>query len=1299
MVTVHLDMNKNCFFAEFSNLGVSGVPIEDAYPEKYDRLLCGGIWCIVQLEYEAEDENQPLITDENGNPLRSKQKKKKDYSPIIIRKLTPIQMPHIDIDELKAGRAAFTKEEWLDIMLRSTGMEPDGFTYREKWLLLTRMIPLVENNFNLCELGPRSTGKSHLYKKISPNSILVSGGQTTVANLFYNMGRKTVGLVGMWDCVAFDEVAGIRFKDKDGVQIMKDYMASGSFARGKEEKAASASMVFVGNINQSVDVLLKTSSLFDPFPPEMGTDTAFLDRIHCYLPGWEIPKFRPEHFTDDYGFISDYLAEFIRELRKEQYGDALDHYFHLGKNLNQRDTIAVRRMVDGYLKLMYPDGKFTKEELEEVLQISLEMRRRVKEQLKKLGGMEFYDVNFSYIDNDTLEEHYVSVPEQGGGKLIPEGICNPGQVYTVSRGKSGMLGVFRLESQMLNGTGKFERTGIGTDRENNSGDRSVVALAGVLSVLGVKFGVKKYNAFEEIITGTRSFLPLLRRMHGKNAEFRQLKFYKSPNFSNEVIEISQEAVISDIVNQSEKALSGDKTHRNFFITAPTGAGKSLLFQLPAIHLAEQYDAVTIVVSPLIALMKDQVEGLEERGVACATFLNSTISYEEREKRSAQIKNGEKSIVYLAPELLLSCPLETLLGNRKPGLFVVDEAHTVTSWGRDFRVDYWFLGDYIKKARRSGFIFPVLCLTATAVYGGTEDVVNETIETLGLKHTRILLGSVRRDNIDFDIRCFEKGATGSYEENKFKHSAKVIAEYVGESKKALIYCPYTTQVRELWDRVDSSCREKVGMYHGQLGTDLKNHYQEYFRNGKMSAMICTKAYGMGIDVKDITDCYHFAPSGNLADYIQEIGRIARDRNSHGTARIDFNPSDMRYTRVLHGISGLKQYQLKEMLRKLYDIYSVKNHRNMLVAPDVFGYLFDSDIENKVKNGLLLLSKDLEEKYGYPVIVVRPKTMFTKSFVCVAPDFEQKFVAKYSSAVRKLRDDASETAMRKNAGNLYEVNMSYIWENEFSDLTFADFKRRFFEGELFSESGKKQFWPRMKLSIRYKKPFEQVFSTLSDFIGKMSEVLTQLQDNGFFGFDEFHKGMKEKHEGTETELNGEFLRIILDTFLVEPGERFVNAKKNPFKFIQKRAGGVESKYRIINNNHLGLASRFLRLLSERKPNSGDDYIAYIPTADGSEKDKLMRLLNMLEILGLSSYEIRGGANVEVFVRINDPMKLKYLSTGKYTNLILRDIESKNNSATATLSSFFQADLTSEQRWNVVENYFLGNESAVKEALGVG
>ena len=445
-VSVKLNIKRDCYEAEFSNLGLSGVYLPEEYPTRYDRLLCGGIWCMIQLDYSYDENEQRR-------------------NPISITRLTPIQMPQVDINELKEGRSKFTKEEWIDVMLRSIGMEPDEFTEREKWLLLTRLIPLVENNFNLCELGPRSTGKSHIYKEVSPNSILVSGGQSTVANLFYNMSSRTVGLVGLWDCVAFDEVAGIKFKDKDGIQIMKDYMASGSFARGKEEKAASASMVFVGNINQSVDVLLKTSSLFDPFPEEMAVDTAFLDRMHCYLPGWEIPKFSPQHFTNDYGFITDYLAEFIRELRKDQYGDSLDKYFRLGKNLNQRDTIAVRKMVNGYLKIVYPHGEFTKEDLEKILCLSLEMRRRVKEQLKKIGGMEFYDVNFSYIDLETFEEKYVGVPEQGADKLIPDGTLNPGQVYTVANGGNGMIGCYRLESQMLPGNGKFDRTGLGTSRE------------------------------------------------------------------------------------------------------------------------------------------------------------------------------------------------------------------------------------------------------------------------------------------------------------------------------------------------------------------------------------------------------------------------------------------------------------------------------------------------------------------------------------------------------------------------------------------------------------------------------------------------------------------------------------------------------------------------------------------------------------------------------------------------------------------------------------------------------------------
>ncbi len=445
-VSVHLNIREDSYEAAFSNLGIKQVPIAESYIRDYERLLCGGIWCIVQMEYYYDEAD-------------------KNRSPFLIHKLTPIQMPSLDFDEVKEARENFTDDEWIDVVLRSVGMEPSQFDKRVKWLHLARLIPLVENNYNLVELGPRGTGKSHIYKEISPNSILVSGGQTTVANLFYNMGTKQVGLVGMWDCVAFDEVAGIKFKDQDGVQIMKDYMASGSFARGKEEKNAYASMVFVGNINQSVDAILKTSHLFEPFPESMGNDTAFLDRIHCYTPGWEIPKYRPEFFTNDYGFITDYFSEIMRELRKISYADAYTHYYRLGNNLNQRDVIAVKKTVSGMIKLIHPDGKFDKESVEEILRFALEMRRRVKEQQKKIGGMEFYDVNFAYIDNETFSEEYVPVPEQGGSKLIPEGMSKPGHVYTVGHNKSGMLGVYKMEMQMTAGNGKFEKTGLGTDRE------------------------------------------------------------------------------------------------------------------------------------------------------------------------------------------------------------------------------------------------------------------------------------------------------------------------------------------------------------------------------------------------------------------------------------------------------------------------------------------------------------------------------------------------------------------------------------------------------------------------------------------------------------------------------------------------------------------------------------------------------------------------------------------------------------------------------------------------------------------
>ena len=446
VVSVKLNYKYDYYQATFSNLGLKNVAIDSRYPSQFERLLGGNLWCMIKLEYAPE-------TPTNIDPFR-------------IVSLKPIQMPYLDLDIILDNRQYFTKEEWIDLILKSCGMEPSQFDDRVKWLLLTRLIPLTENNFNLCELGPRGTGKSHIYKEISPNSILVSGGQTTVANLFYNMSTKQIGLVGMWDCVAFDEVAGIKFKDQDGIAIMKDFMASGSFSRGKEEKNANASMVFVGNINSSVDSLLKTSSLFDPFPKEMSTDTAFFDRMHCYLPGWEIPKYRPEFFTNDFGFITDFLAEYLREMRKRSFTDAYETYFTLGRDLNQRDTIAVKKMVSGLIKIIYPDGNFDKEQLREILEIALESRRRVKEQLKRIGGMEFYDTNFSYIDLGENKEYYVTVSEQSSGKLIPEGSLKPGHLFTVGNSSiSGKLGVYKIETEKSVGTGKFDVVGVGSKKE------------------------------------------------------------------------------------------------------------------------------------------------------------------------------------------------------------------------------------------------------------------------------------------------------------------------------------------------------------------------------------------------------------------------------------------------------------------------------------------------------------------------------------------------------------------------------------------------------------------------------------------------------------------------------------------------------------------------------------------------------------------------------------------------------------------------------------------------------------------
>ena len=474
-VHARLDEYKDIYVASFTNLSIEPFVMPAEYVRDYTKILQGGIWCIMRIEYlSPDDESDDALADIFDEQPKPKPKKKggkrgPEDSPFHVVSLKPIQMPNLDLDAMVSLRKLFTTDEWMGLLLRSCGYEPDALTDKQKLHFIERLVPLCERNYNLCELGPRGTGKSHVYKEISPYSILLSGGQTTTANLFGRMNAgyrrgsmERVGLVGNWDCVTFDEVAGMRFKDMNAIQILKDYMASGSFARGKDQLNADASLVFEGNINDTVANVLKTTHLFDPFPPEFNNDSAFFDRIHCYLPGWEVPKMRSDLLTDHYGLITDCLSEFCREMRKRDYTHLLDQFFRLNNDFNKRDEIGVRKNFAGLAKLLFPDGQLTKEDATMLIEYAIEGRRRVKEQLKIMAGVEFIDVDLGYLDVDNPSElHVITVPEQSADTLVPDGTIAPGHVFAIGRATSGDWAIYKLENKAVAGEFKFKTEGIG----------------------------------------------------------------------------------------------------------------------------------------------------------------------------------------------------------------------------------------------------------------------------------------------------------------------------------------------------------------------------------------------------------------------------------------------------------------------------------------------------------------------------------------------------------------------------------------------------------------------------------------------------------------------------------------------------------------------------------------------------------------------------------------------------------------------------------------------------------------------
>lgn len=481
-VSARLDEYRDLYVAQFTNLNIEPFVMPDEYVRQHTKILTGGIWCIMRIQYLrpediAEDPLADIFADDPGEQhgrarkgrTSGKGKRGPEDSPFKIASLTPIQMPSLDLSEFVSHREAFTTDEWIALLLRSAGYEPSALTPRERMHFLTRMVPLVELNYNLCELGPRGTGKSHIYTEVSPYSYLLSGGQTTTAKLFANNAARAgqrIGLVGHWDCIAFDEVAGMNFRDQNAVQIMKGYMANGTFGRGTESFNAEASMVFEGNINDSVTNVLKTTHLFDPFPPEFNNDSAFFDRIHCYLPGWEVPKMRSDLICERYSLITDCLGEFLHAMRRRDFTHHIDRYFRLNSDFNRRDEIGVRKTFSGLAKLIFPDGKMNREDVRMLLEYAIEGRRRVKEQLKTMAGIEFIDVKLGYADvENPAEVHIVGVLEQTDDALIPDTTPQAGHVFGVGRSVTDEMAVYKLENKAVSGNAAFRMEGVGSNRE------------------------------------------------------------------------------------------------------------------------------------------------------------------------------------------------------------------------------------------------------------------------------------------------------------------------------------------------------------------------------------------------------------------------------------------------------------------------------------------------------------------------------------------------------------------------------------------------------------------------------------------------------------------------------------------------------------------------------------------------------------------------------------------------------------------------------------------------------------------
>jgi ATP-dependent DNA helicase RecQ len=793
-------------------------------------------------------------------------------------------------------------------------------------------------------------------------------------------------------------------------------------------------------------------------------------------------------------------------------------------------------------------------------------------------------------------------------------------------------------------------------------------LGGTLYILAESSITEEYEINEKVEK-------LLKKYWGEEASFRNILVYKNPNISNEISEVSQGQIVDTIISEYENSLGNDDC-RDLFLTAPTGAGKSLLFQLPAFYVSEKGD-VTIVVSPLIALMKDQVNAIiKDRNYEKVAYINSELNLIDRDRIIESCMNSEIDVLYMSPELLLSYDITHFIGSRRLGLLVIDEAHLITTWGRDFRVDYWFLGNHIRKIRKyHSMQFPMVAVTATAIYGGANDMVFDSIDSLVMHNPHIFIGQVKRSEIEFIVNNYNK-FTANYESSKITQTVEFVKNINELGLKTLIYTPFTRHIRQILDQLNSENLHIATGYHGSLDPMNKEFAYRQFKNGDIKIMISTKAFGMGVDISDIQVVYHHAPSGLLPDYVQEIGRVARRQGIKGFASLNYSSQDQRYTKALHGMSALRQYQLKEVIKKIYKAF-LKNdkNRNLLLSVDDFGHIFEDalDLDQKVLTSLMMIEKDYLAKNRFNVIIARPKKLFVKVFARISDPHLSILQKKYKNTFQILRG-------LSNGNNIIELDLDKLWYDYFVSKSFPILKRDFYTGLLFKEDNIEMI-PQLKVSFERLDTFTKVSSSLQDFFNSVQMIFTNIK--GYFKQSEFQEKLNEVlNDDEKSEKLSKFILSSYSGRLIQPG--FIE----PNAFLQQRRNIDGFEYRVFNTQYLASFTSLLNRLNSLFQNTDYSIVDRFVTNKEINAINYVRLGYFLEMLELGTFEIKGGENPMVFIRINDPYRIEQDSNNSYySNSLLTKTLERHSLSNQIFDHFFLRSFSNSERWNFIEDFFLG------------